>query len=146
MLAGSQHESKSHLISLGPNKLQMYTVKAKLSTNQHRKKVNCLCTCRWEKKEKRQNSCAEEDSKLALQRLCRNSRDNQADVFYTYSSHQDSYQEHVSKRFIEPAVDTCFKGAPTRCYIGYITTILVYSVTPACNHGLIPMAEHFNCN
>lgn len=132
MLAGSQHESKSHLISQGPNKLQMYTVKAKLSTNQRSEEVNSLCTCRRGKKEKKQSSCAEEDSKLALQRLCPNSRDNQADVFDTHSSCQDSYQKHVSKRFIEPAVDTCFKGAPSRCYIGHITTVLVYSVTPAC--------------
>lgn len=111
MLAGSQHESKSHLISQGPNKLQMYTVKAKLSTNQHSEEVNSLCTCRRGKK-KRQNSCAEGNSKLALLRLCRNSGDNEAHVFYTHSSCQDSYQERVSKRFIEPAVDTCFKGAP----------------------------------
>lgn len=114
MLAGSQHESKSHLISLGPNKLQMYTAKAKLNTNQHSNEVNSLRTCRREKRGKRQNSCAEEDNKLALQRLCPNDRDSQADVFYTHSLRQDSYREHVSKRFMEPAVDTCFKGAPQR--------------------------------
>lgn len=104
MLAGSQHESKSHLASQGPNKLQMYTVKAKPSTNRSGE-VNSL----WA----RQNSCAGEDSGPTLPRLCPNSSDNQADVFHTHSSRQDSYQAHVSKRFIEPAVNTRFKGVPT---------------------------------
>lgn len=57
MLAGSQHEPKSHLISQGPNKLQMYTVKAKLSTNQHREEVNSLCTCRQEKRNETKQLC-----------------------------------------------------------------------------------------
>lgn len=108
MLAGSQQESKSHLVSQGPNKLQMYTVKAKPSTNRSGE-VNRLRT--------RQNSCAGEDGGLALQRLCPNNTDNPADVFHTHSSRQDSYQEHVSKRFIEPAVNTCLKGVPKRRYI-----------------------------
>lgn len=55
MLAGSQHESKSHLVSQEPSKLQMYTVKAKPSTNRS-EEVNSL----WA----RQNSCAGEDSQL----------------------------------------------------------------------------------
>lgn len=63
MLAESQRESNSLLISQGPNKLQMYTVKAKLITNQHSEEVNSLC---MGGKKKRQNSCAVEDSKLAL--------------------------------------------------------------------------------
>lgn len=70
-----------------------------------------LQTGQEKKKEQRQNSCAGED-RLAFQRLCPNSSDNHADVFYSHSSCQDSYQEHVSERFIEPAVKTCFKGVP----------------------------------
>lgn len=109
MLAGSQHESKSHLVSQGPNKLQMYTLKAKPSTNRSGE-VNSL----WE----RQNSCAGEDSGPTLPRLCPNSSDNQADVFHTHSSRRDSYQAHVSKRFIEPAVNTSFKGVSTLAISG----------------------------
>lgn len=79
MLAGSQHESKSHLISQGPNKLQMHTVKAKLSTNQHSEEVNSLCTCRDKTAvQRRTASCiykgcgqtAGKSSRYILQSLC----------------------------------------------------------------------------
>lgn len=86
MLAGSQHESKSHLISQGPNKLQMYTVKAKPSTNQHREEVNSLCTCRWEKKE-RDKTAVQKRTASKLNKGCAQTAGTIQQMYFTLIRH-----------------------------------------------------------